>query len=67
MHDPASIAGEKLAFMAKLWTVHRKSAKAYAEKFGCEWVPDRRPWEVPCDIAMPTAMENELDGAHSGI
>ncbi len=67
VHDPAGIAGEKLAFMAKLWTVHRESAKAYAEKFGCEWVPDRRPWEVPCDIAMPTAMENELDGAHARV
>ena len=67
VHDPAGIAGEKLAFMAKLWTVHRESAKAYADRFDCEWVPDRKPWEVPCDIAMPTAMENELDEAHARL
>jgi glutamate dehydrogenase (NADP+) len=65
VYDPAGIMGEKLAFMSKLWTVHRESAKAYADKFGCQWVPDKRPWEVPCDIAMPTAMENELNGAHA--
>jgi glutamate dehydrogenase (NADP+) len=28
-------------------------------------VPEKKPWEVPCDIAMPTAMENELDEAHA--
>ena len=65
VHDPAGIAGEKLDFMAKLWTIHRESAKVYADKFGCEWIPDKKPWEVPCDIAMPTAMENELDEDHA--
>jgi glutamate dehydrogenase (NADP+) len=61
-YDPDGIKGEKLEFMAKLWTIYRKSAKEYADKFGCEWVPDKRAWEVPCDVAVPTAMENELDG-----
>jgi glutamate dehydrogenase (NADP+) len=51
--------------MSKLWTIHRESAKAYADRFGCEWIPDKKPWQVPCDIAMPTAMENELDGNHA--
>ena len=64
-HDPEGIAGEKLEFMSTLWTVHRQSAQAYADRFGCEWVPEKKPWEVPCDIAMPTAMENELDGNHA--
>ncbi len=60
--DPDGIQGEKLKFMASLWTIYRKSAKEYADKFGCEWVPNKRPWEVKCDIAIPTAMENELTG-----
>ena len=67
VHDPDGISGEKLQFMSKLWTVYRKSAKEYAEAFNCEWVPDKRPWEVPCDIAIPTAMENELDGNHARV
>ena len=65
VHDPDGIKGEKLEFMSDLWTIHRESAKVYADKYGCEWVPDKRPWEVPCDIAMPTAMENELEGEHA--
>ena len=26
-----------------------------------KWVEGRKPWEVPCDIAVPTATQNELD------
>ena len=59
--DPDGIKGEKLEYMSSLWSVYRQSARDYAEKFGCKWVPDKRPWEVPCDYAIPTAMENELD------
>ena len=65
--DPDGIQGEKLKFMASLWTIYRKSAKEYADKFGCEWVPNKRPWEVKCDIAIPTAMENELTGDQAGM
>jgi glutamate dehydrogenase (NADP+) len=63
--DPDGIAGkEKLSFMADLWAVRRASAEEYAKKFDCQWVPGKRPWQlVTCDIAVPTAMQNELDGA----
>lgn len=67
VHDPDGIKGEKLRYMSKLWSVYRKSAKDYADKFKCEWIPEKRPWEVPCDIAIPTAMENELDGPHAAL
>jgi len=61
--DPDGISGEKLTYMADLWTVHRKSAKDYADKFECEWRPETKPWRsVTCDIAVPTAMQNEIDG-----
>jgi glutamate dehydrogenase (NADP+) len=60
--DPEGISGDKLAYMADLWTVHRKSAKEYADSFGCEWRPGAKPWQsVICDIAVPTAMQNEID------
>jgi glutamate dehydrogenase (NADP+) len=67
VHDPDGIRGEKLEYMSKLWTIHRKSAREYADAFNCEWVADKRPWEVPCDIAIPTAMENELDETHAAV
>ncbi|MCG8471672.1 MAG: NADP-specific glutamate dehydrogenase [Desulfobacterales bacterium] len=60
VYDPEGIKGEKLKYMADLWTIHRRPAKDYADKFGCEWIEGKRPWEVPVDVAMPTAIENEL-------
>ncbi len=62
VHDPEGIAGDKLTYMADLWTVYRKSAKEYADKYDCEWKPGVRPWQsIKCDIAVPTAMQNEID------
>lgn len=60
VYDPAGITGDKWKFMAELWCVHRKSAKDYADRFNCEWFPGQHPWNVPCDIAIPSATENEL-------
>jgi glutamate dehydrogenase (NADP+) len=62
--DPDGISGDKLTYMADLWTVHRKSAKEYADRFDCEWRPGDKPWQsIKCDIAVPTAMQNEIDEA----
>ena len=60
VYDPDGIKGDKLEFLKPLWTVYRKPARAYADEFGLEWHDGKRPWTVPCDIAMPTACENEI-------
>ncbi|MDD2521175.1 MAG: glutamate dehydrogenase, partial [Kiritimatiellae bacterium] len=33
----------------------------YAHEYGVEFFAGRRPWEVPVDVAMPCATENEVD------
>jgi len=65
VYDPDGIKGEKLEYLKNLWVVHRRPAKDYADTFGVKWVEGKRPWEVPCDIAVPTATQNEIsaDGA----
>src|SRR5688572_16430898 len=35
----------------------------YAERVGAAFHPGLRPWQVPVDIALPCATQNELDGA----
>ena len=60
VYDPDGIKGEKLAYLMDLWTIYRESAEQYAQKFNLKWVPNKRPWEVPCDIAVPTATQNEI-------
>jgi glutamate dehydrogenase (NADP+) len=65
VHDPDGIRDEKLEYLKDLWTIYRKPAKDYADKYGVEWVPNKHPWVIPCDVAMPTACENELKKEHA--
>lgn len=65
VYDPDGIDDEKLAYIKDLWVVYRKSAKDFAEKFNLKWVEGKRPWEVPCDVALPTATQNELFEEHA--
>ena len=61
IHDRQGIDAEKLAFVKDLKEVRRGRISAYAERFkSAEFYADRRPWGVPCDIALPCATQNEV-------
>ncbi|MBR0419959.1 MAG: NADP-specific glutamate dehydrogenase [Erysipelotrichaceae bacterium] len=62
IHDEEGIAGEeKLDFILKLRESNSKNLKSYADKFGCEFVPNKKFWGVKdVDIYMPSATQNEV-------
>lgn len=63
VHDPDGIDAEKLAWIKELKQERRGRIREYAEAFdGVEFHADRKPWVVPCDIALPCATQNELQG-----
>ena len=62
IYDPDGIDEEKLAFIFNLKNVQRGRIREYAEKYGCKYVEGARPWNEKCDIAMPSATQNEIDG-----
>jgi len=62
IYDPAGIDADKLAFLMELKNVSRGRIKDYADKYGCEFVAGKTPWGVKCDIALPCATQNELNG-----
>jgi glutamate dehydrogenase (NADP+) len=62
IYDPDGIKEAKLAFVKNLKEVRRGRISEYADKFGCEYHEDQRPWGIPCDVALPCATQNELDG-----
>lgn len=63
IHDPEGISPEKLDYVMELKNVFRGRIKEYAEKYpSATYYPGERPWGVKCDIAMPCATQNELDG-----
>ena len=51
---------EKWAYMLQLRASNNDVVKPYAERFGAEFFPGRKPWEVPVDLAFPCAIQNEL-------
>ena len=60
IHDPEGIAGERLAFVKELKNKRRGRIREYAEEFGCDYHQGKRPWGVPCDVAFPSATQNEI-------
>ena len=61
VHDPHGIDAERLAWLKELKEVRRGRVREYAERFGCAYHDGRRPWDVPCQLALPCATQNELD------
>lgn len=61
VYDPDGVSGEKIDFMLELRASNNDVVQPYSLEFGVEFHPGKRPWEVPCDIALPCATQNELD------
>lgn len=61
IYDADGIDAEKLAFVMELKNVKRGRIKEYADKYGCEFHANSRPWSVKCDVALPCATQNELN------
>ncbi len=62
IYDPAGIDEKKLAFVLELKNVKRGRIKEYADKFGCKFIEGKTPWSEKCDIAFPSATQNEING-----
>jgi len=62
VYDKNGVDPEKWHFLMDLKNVKRGRIKEYSDKFKCEYFEGKRPWFVTCDVALPCATENELDG-----
>ena len=63
IHAPTGFHSEHLEFLKELKNVRRGRVKEIADKFeGFEFIADGRPWAVQCDVALPCATQNELNG-----
>jgi len=63
VYDPAGIDKEKLAYIMWLKNVKRGRISEYTEKYKAEYHEGKRPWGIKCDIALPSATQNEVNGA----
>ena len=61
IYDPTGIDTTKLAYLMELKNGKRGRIKEFADKFGCEYFEGEKPWKIPCDVALPCAIQNELN------
>ncbi len=63
IYDAEGVDSEKLAFVMDLKNEKRGRISEYTKKYsGAKYIAGKRPWEVKCDIALPCATQNELNG-----
>ncbi len=63
VYDEDGVSGEKIDYLLELRSSNNDIVAPYAEKFSnAKFFPNKKPWEVKCDIAMPCAIQNELNG-----
>ena len=63
IYDADGINAEKLAYIMQIKNVNYGRISDYVTKFpSSKFVSGKRPWEVKCDIALPCATQNELNG-----
>ena len=61
IHDPDGFTADKLDFIKKLKNQLRGRISEYASEFGVNYQENKKPWEIPCDLALPCATQNEID------
>ncbi len=63
IHDADGIDADKLAYIMEIKNVNYGRISDYVAKYpNAKYVAGKRPWEVKCDIALPCATQNELNG-----
>jgi glutamate dehydrogenase (NADP+) len=62
IYDKDGIDSEKLSFIMNLKNIKRGRIHEYVKKYpNATFLKNKTPWEIPCDIALPCATQNELN------
>ena len=63
IYDADGIDAEKLAHVMEIKNVRRGRIGEYVDKYpSAKFIKGERPWSVKCDVALPCATQNELNG-----
>lgn len=62
IYDKEGFTPEKLMILMRVKNEQFGRIADYAKEVGVEFIPNARPWNVPVDVALPCATQNELDG-----
>lgn len=62
VYDPDGISGDKIDYLLELRASNQDIVKPYTYEYpNAQFFEGKRPWEVKCDVALPCAIQNELN------
>ncbi|MDD5583656.1 MAG: NADP-specific glutamate dehydrogenase [Candidatus Omnitrophica bacterium] len=67
IYDAGGIDHKELKCVLDLKNVRRGRIKECAKEFKCEYFEKKKPWQIKCDIAFPSATQNEISGEDAKI
>ena len=63
VYDKKGLDSEKIDYLLELRASNNDIVSPYVQEFHeAEFFEGEKPWGIPCDIAMPCAIQNELNG-----
>ncbi len=61
IYDQEGIDTKELNCVLNLKNVKRGRIKECAKEFNCKYFEKQKPWAMKCDVAFPSATQNEID------
>ncbi len=61
IYDKDGVKGEKIDYMLEMRASAKDQVQDYVKKFKVDFFPGKNPWGIKVDVAMPCAIQNELD------
>ena len=61
IYDKDGVDHKELRCVMELKNVKRGRIKECAKEFSCKYFENKKPWGIKCDIAFPSATQNEID------
>ena len=61
IYDPKGVTGKKVEYLLEMRNSGRDKVKVYADRYGCAFYPDEKPWGVQADVYMPCATQNDVN------
>ncbi|MCC6414718.1 MAG: NADP-specific glutamate dehydrogenase [Opitutaceae bacterium] len=66
-HIPAGLTAKQLAWVLDLKNNRRGRIEEFARHFRLKFLAGHKPWHLACDIALPCATQNEINGKEAAI
>lgn len=61
VYDADGITEDKIDYMLELRATNMDIVQPYAERYGVPFYEGKKPWDQKVDIALPCAIQNEMD------